>query len=155
MAQNRHSINPWLAIYLMHQKSLKRSNSDSFTAQYEHNFKSTTSCSNLHMWIMFKWFEHLSSIREMNTFTEPNCNFCMKEHIKTLKNYVITVSYLWKNLVIYRACWHKTNLCWIFLSTVYTSIRLVKCILNSSVFLKLQRLFHVKLIFYWFEKCGK
>ena len=58
---------------------------------------------------MFKVIKQLNPIGTMKTFTKPNCNLCMQEHLTILKKLCEKcVTVMNKNSEIYGACWHKT-----------------------------------------------
>ena len=57
----------------------------------------------------FKVVKQLNPIGAMKTFTKPNCNLCMEEHLTILKKLrEKRVTIMNKNLEIYGACRHKT-----------------------------------------------
>ena len=84
--------------------------SDSFAAHYKQYFKSTASHTYLCKCMIFKVVKHLNLICSIKTFSKPNCNLCMEEHITILKKlrdkHVMVMK---NNLDIYGACWHKTT----------------------------------------------
>ena len=78
--------------------------SDSFAAHFEQHFNTTTSHTYLRKYMTFKLVKQLNLIGAIKTFTKPNCNLCMQEHLtilKKLRNKRITV--MNKNLEIYGA----------------------------------------------------
>ena len=92
--------------------------SDSFSAHFEHHFKTTMSRTYLRKYMMFKVVKQLNPIGAMETFTKPNCNLCMEERLtilKKLRDKRVTI--MNKNSEIYGACRHKTTLHPFFLST--------------------------------------
>ena len=92
--------------------------SDSFDAHFEQHFNSTTSCTDLRKYMMFKIVNQLNPIGAMKTFTKPNCNLCMEERLKipkTLRDKRVTI--MNKNSEIYGACQHKTTFHQFCLST--------------------------------------
>ena len=52
--------------------------SDSFAAYFVQHFNTTTSCTDLRKYMMFKVVKQLNPIGPMKTFTKPNCNLCMQ-----------------------------------------------------------------------------
>ena len=58
--------------------------SDSFCANLEHHFNSTTSCTYLGKYMTFKLVKQLNPIGAMKKFTKPNFNLCMEEHLTFL-----------------------------------------------------------------------
>ena len=98
--------------------SKNRKKSDSFAAHFKHHFNSTTSCTDLHKYMLLKVLKQLNPIGAMENFTKPNCNLCMKKHLTILKNLCDEcVTIMNNNLEIYGACRHKTTYHWFFLST--------------------------------------
>ena len=84
--------------------------SDSFSAHFKQHFNATTPHTYLRIYTTFKVVKQLNSIREMKTFTKPNCNLCMEECltiVKTLHDKHVTV--INKNFDIYGACRHNTT----------------------------------------------
>ena len=70
--------------------------------------------------MMFKVVNQLNSIGTMKTFTKPNWNLCMDERLmilKILRDKCIKI--MNKNSEIYGACWNKTDIHQLFLSTDY------------------------------------
>ena len=49
---------------------------DSFAAHYEQHFKSTTSCTDLNIYMEFKEVKQINPIGLMKIFTKPDCNIC-------------------------------------------------------------------------------
>ena len=83
--------------------------SDSFAAHFEQHFNTTTACTDLSNYMMFKVVKQLSIIGAMKTFTKPNCNLCLEEHstiFKKLRDKRVTI--INKSSNIYGACRHKT-----------------------------------------------
>ena len=81
---------------------------DSFAAHFVKHFNNTTSRMDLRKHMMFKLINQLKPIDAMKTFTKPNCNLCMQEHLTILKNIRdkrVTIMNI--NLEIYGACRHK------------------------------------------------
>ena len=64
----------------------KGQKSDSFSAYFKHNFKSTTSCTYLRKCMDFNVVNHLNPIGAMKSFRKPNCNICMEERLTIPKN---------------------------------------------------------------------
>ena len=92
--------------------------SDSFSAHFVQHFTTTTSCTDLRKYIMFKVVNQLNLIVVMKKFTKPNCNICMQESLTILKNLrEKRVTVMNKNSEIYGSCRHKTTLHRFFLST--------------------------------------
>ena len=52
--------------------------SDSIAAHFEQHFNTTTLCTDIRKYMTFKVVKELKPIGEMKTFTELNCNLCMK-----------------------------------------------------------------------------
>ena len=50
---------------------------DLFSARFEQHFDATTPRTDLRKYITFKVVNQIILIREMKTFTKPNCNICM------------------------------------------------------------------------------
>ena len=78
--------------------------SDSFAANFEQHFNATTARTDIHKYMAFKVVKQLNLIGAMKTFTKPNCNLCMKEHLTILKkprDKCVTI--MNKNLEIYGA----------------------------------------------------
>ena len=98
---------------------LKNGNkSDSLAAHFENHFNSTTSCIDLRKYMTFKVVNKLKPIGAMKTFTKPKCNLCMEERLTILKKIRDkNVTFMNKNLEIYRACRHKMSVHQFFLST--------------------------------------
>ena len=91
---------------------------DSFAAHFVQQFNSTTSRTELCKFMTFKVLKQLNPIGAMKSFTKPNCNLCMQEHLtilKILRDKRVTV--MNKNSEIYGACRHKTCFHQFFLST--------------------------------------
>ena len=83
---------------------------DSFYAQFEQHFNTTTSRTDLRKYMTFKVVNQLNLIGAMKTFMKPNCKLCMAERLtilKYLRDKQVTI--VNKNLVIYGACRHKTT----------------------------------------------
>ena len=59
--------------------------SDSFSAHFEQHFNSTTSRTYLRKYTTFKVLKQINPIGAMKTFTKPNCNLCMEEHLTIFK----------------------------------------------------------------------
>ena len=58
----------------------------------------------------FKVVKQLNPIGAMKTFTKPNYNLCMEEHLTILKKlHDKCVTIMNKNSEIYGACRHKTT----------------------------------------------
>ena len=94
---------------------------DSFAAHFELNFNSTTSRTDLHIYMTFKVVNQLNQIGAMKTCTKPNCNICMEKHGTILKKLCDKrVTIMNKNSEIYGACQHKTTFHQFFLSTYDT-----------------------------------
>ena len=92
--------------------------SDSFAAHFEQHFNTTTSHTELRKYMTFKVVKQLNPIREMKTFTKPNCKICMEEHLTILKKLLDKrATIMNKNSEIYGACRHKTTFHRFFLST--------------------------------------
>ena len=92
--------------------------SDSFSAHFEQHFNTTTSRTDLRKYMTFKVVRQLNPIVAMKTFTKPNCNLCMEEHLTILKKLCDKhVTIMDKKLGIYGACRHKTCFHRFFLST--------------------------------------
>ena len=101
---------------------------DSFSAQFEHNFNSTTSCTYLPEYMTFKVVKQLNLIGAIKIFTKPNCNLFMEEHLTILKELCDKrVTIMNKNSDIYGACRHKTTFHRFCLSTDDASICLHIC----------------------------
>ena len=83
--------------------------SDSFADHFVQHFITTMWRTDLHTYMTFKVVKQINLIGAMKTFTEPNCNLCMQEHLMILKKLRDKrVTFINKNLEIYGACWHKT-----------------------------------------------
>ena len=54
-----------------------RQKSYSFAAYFEQQFNTTTSCTYLRKYMMFKVVKQLNLIGAMKYFTKTNCNLCM------------------------------------------------------------------------------
>ena len=66
----------------------------------------------------FKGAKQINPICSMRTFMKPNCNLCMEERLTILKKIRDkNVTFMNKNLEIYRACRHKMSVHQFFLST--------------------------------------
>ena len=88
--------------------------SDSFDAHFVQHFNNTTSHTDLWKGMTFKVLKQLNPIGAMKT----NCNICMQECwtiLKKLRDKRVTV--INKNLEIYGAFRHKTNVHQFFLRT--------------------------------------
>ena len=95
----------------------KGQKSDSFAAHFEQYFNASTSRTDIRKYMTSKVVKQLNPIGTMETFTKPNCNLCMEEHLTILKNLRDKrVTVMKKNLEIYRACRHKTTFRRFFLS---------------------------------------
>ena len=66
--------------------SQSRTKTDSFADHYKQHFKYTTSHTDLRKCIALKEVKYLNPIVAMKSFTRPNCNLCMEEHLTILKN---------------------------------------------------------------------
>ena len=53
--------------------------SDSFAAHSEQHFNTTTSCTDLRKYMVFRVVNQINPIGSMKTFTKPNFNLCMEE----------------------------------------------------------------------------
>ena len=96
----------------------KRQKPDSFAANFEQHFNTTTSRTYLHKYIKFKVVKQLNPIGAMKKIRKPNCNICIQEQLMILKNLrEKRVTAMNKNLEIYGACRHKTTFHRFFLST--------------------------------------
>ena len=83
--------------------------SDPFAAHFKQHFNTATARTDLRKYMTFKVVKQLSPIDAMKTFTKPNCNLCMEEHLtilKKLRDKRVTI--MNKNSDIYGACRHKT-----------------------------------------------
>ena len=60
--------------------------SGSFAAHFEQHFNYTTPGTYLRKNMRFELVKQLNPIGAMKTFTKPNCNLCMEEHLTILKN---------------------------------------------------------------------
>ena len=58
----------------------------SFAAHFEHHFNNNTPRTDLLKYMVFKVVNDINRIGAMKTFTKPNCNICMEEHLTILKN---------------------------------------------------------------------
>ena len=95
-----------------------RQKSDSFAAHFEHHFNTTMSRIDLRNYMTFKVVNQINLIGAMKTFTEPNCNIFMQEHLTILKKLCDKrVTVINKNSEIYGAWQHKRNFRRFFLST--------------------------------------
>ena len=84
--------------------------SDSFAAHFVQQFKNTTSRTDPRKCMTFKVLKQLNPIGALKTFTKPNCNLCMQEHLTILKKpRDKRVTVMNKNSEICGACWHKTT----------------------------------------------
>ena len=91
---------------------------DSFAANFEQNFISTTSRTDLRKYTTFKLVKQLNPIGTMKTFTEPNCNLCIEERLTILKNICDKcITIMNNNSEIYGAFWNKTTFHQFFLGT--------------------------------------
>ena len=89
-------------------KNGKKSNL--FAAHSKQNFNATTSRTYLCKYMTFKVVNQLNPIGTMNTFTKPNCNLCMEEHLTVLKKLRDKrVTIINNNSEIYGACQHKND----------------------------------------------
>ena len=74
--------------------------SDSFADHFEQHFKSTMSRTNLRKCMIFKVLKQLKLIGTIKTFTKPNCNICMEEHLEILKKlrekHVMLMKNIWR-----------------------------------------------------------
>ena len=85
-----------------------RNKSYSFAAHFEQNFNTTTSHTYIRKYMTFKVVKHPNLIGAMKTFTKPNWNLCMEEHLTILKNlHEKLITIMNKNLDIYGAWQHK------------------------------------------------
>ena len=83
---------------------------DSFSAQFEHNFNTTTSHTDLRKYMTFKVAKQLNPIDAMKKSTEPNCNLCMEERLTIVKKLLDKhVEIMNNNSEIYGACRHITT----------------------------------------------
>ena len=83
---------------------------DSFAAHFEQRLKATTSRADLRKYMTFKVVKQLNPIGAMKTFTKPNCNLFMEEHLtilKKLRDKRVTV--MNTNSEIHGACRNKTT----------------------------------------------
>ena len=72
----------------------------------------------LRMCMTFKVVKQIKPIDAMKTFTKPNYNLCMEEHLTLLKNLRDKrVTVMDKNSKIYEACQQKTTFLQFCLST--------------------------------------
>ena len=84
--------------------------SDSFAAHFVQHFNATTPDNDLRKYMTFKVVKHINPIGAMKTFTKTNCNLCIQERLKILKNLRDKrVTVMNKNSEIYGACRHKTT----------------------------------------------
>ena len=101
------------------QRLLKNGHkSYSFAAHSVQHFNSTTSRTKLRKCMTFKVLKQMNMIDAMKTFTKPNCNLCMREHLtilKMIRDKPVTV--MNKKSEIYGACRHKTCFHRFFLCT--------------------------------------
>ena len=84
--------------------------SHSFYANFGQHFNSTTSHTDLRIYMTFKVVNQLNTIFAMKTFMKPNYNLCMEELstiLKKLRDKCVTI--MQKNLEIYGSCRHKMN----------------------------------------------
>ena len=87
-----------------------RQKSESFTANYDQQFKSNMSINYLHNCIIFKLVKQINSIGDMNSFTKPNFMLCMEEWLNMLKNIRDqNITLMNNNSEIYWACQNKNN----------------------------------------------
>ena len=67
----------WAIIYLISNVFLKTEKSDSITAHYKQQFKSTMLfTTELHKCIKLKLVKQINPIGLMKIFTKPDCNIC-------------------------------------------------------------------------------
>ena len=59
--------------------------SDSFADHFEQHFNATTSCTDLHKYMMFKLVNQINPIGAMKIFTKTNCNLCMDKLLTILR----------------------------------------------------------------------
>ena len=101
--------------------------SDSFATRFEQHFNTTKSRIDLRKYMTFKVAKQINLIGAMQTSTKPNCNLCMEELLKTLKNicnkHVTVVN---KNWETYGAFRHKTTFRCFFTSTDNTVFNRLK-----------------------------
>ena len=93
------------------QRQLKNGQkSDSFAAHLLQHFNTTTSRTDLRNYMTLKVIKQLNPIEAMKKNTKPNCNLCMQERLKILKNRCDKcVTVMNKKLEIVWACRHKTT----------------------------------------------
>ena len=85
-------------------------NSDLSADHFEQHFKSTTPRKDLCKYMLFKLVKQLNLIGEIKTFTKPNCNLFMEEHLTILKNLCDKhITFMKESLDIHRAFQHKTT----------------------------------------------
>ena len=81
---------------------------DSFAAHFVQHFNNTTSRTDIRKCMTFKAIKQLNPIGAVKFFTKNNCNLCMKERLRVLKNiHDKQVAVMNKNSEIYGACRHK------------------------------------------------
>ena len=84
--------------------------SDSFDAHSVQHFNTTTSCTDLRKYMMFKVVNQLNTIGAMKAFTKPNYNLCLEKRLtilKKLRDKRVTI--MNTNSDIDGACRHKTT----------------------------------------------
>ena len=100
------SCNIYYLIFILVKNEQK---SDSFAVHFVQHFNNFMSHTELRKCMTFKVITQLNPIGVMKTFTKPNCNLCMQEHLtnlKMLRDKHATV--MNKNSDIHGACRHKT-----------------------------------------------
>ena len=60
--------------------------SDLFAAHFEHHSNDTMSRTYLRKYMEFKVVKQINAVGTMKKFTKENCNLCIDEHLKILKN---------------------------------------------------------------------
>ena len=83
---------------------------DSFAAHFSQHFNATTSRTNIRKYMPFKVVNQLNPIGAMKKSTRPNCNLCMEERLRILKNIrekCVTIMNM--NSETYGACRQKTT----------------------------------------------
>ena len=99
----KKSINVYLSDGQRILKNIK--NSDSLYALYKQHFKSTTSRTDLHMFMVFKSVKKLNTIVAVEIFMKPNCSLFTKERLTIPQNIRDRrVKFSDKRLKIYGAC---------------------------------------------------